>query len=96
MLYHVYDVAYDGNTWSSQMQEHRFINCMECHCLAGFTSGDMGNTPIVIFCFPVYGVTIFEINLSEIKFNDQAVFLHDQKLQGRNLNITKQKRAFNP
>ena len=53
---------------------------MECHCLAGFTSGDMDNTPIVIFYFPVYGVTIFEINLSEIKFNDQAVFLHDQKL----------------
>ena len=46
---------------------------------------------IVIVCSSVCDVINFEIYLS---FLIQAVFLHDQKIQGKNLNILRAKRTF--
>ena len=46
---------------------------------------------IVVICFSVDDVINFEINFS---FFYQAVFLHDQKSQGKNLNILRTKRAL--
>ena len=50
-----------------------------------------GNICIANVCFSAYEVLNFEINLI---FSNQAVFLHDQKSQDKNIDILRAKKAF--